>query len=217
MKDLYNFLDQLAENNNREWFAAHKAEYERLRAIWISDLQKLIDCMAIYDRSLAHVEAKDCLYRIYRDTRFSPDKTPYKTYFSALITPTGRHSDRAGYYIHVGHEESVIYAGYWCSDNKILKKLRKAIIDNVEEFRQITETPDILKYFPHWYGPQLKTAPSGYARNHPDIDLLRLTQYGKEMTLPRKFFTTAGWQQKVAERLELLKPLIDFLNYSIDE
>jgi len=114
MKELFSYLDALAANNNREWFAAHKTQYERLRARWIEDVQRLIDLMSAYDMSLAHVQARDCLYRIYRDTRFSLDKTPYKTYFSALISPTGRHCDRACYYFHVGADECAIYSGVWC-------------------------------------------------------------------------------------------------------
>lgn len=217
MKELYDFIDRLAENNNREWFAANKPEYERVRTGWIKELQTLIDKLAVYDTSLAHLDAKDCLYRIYRDTRFSPDKTPYKTYFSALLTPIGRRGDRAGYYIHIGHEESILCGGYWCCDNKVLKKLRKAVIDNVDEFREITETEGVLRYYPEWYGPKLKTAPSGYDRNHPDIDLLRLMHFAKETSMPREFFCTAGWQNKAAEILALLKPLNDFINYSLNE
>lgn len=217
MTELYAFLDELAVNNNREWFAAHKAEYERLRRGWTAEVQKLIDLMAQYDHSLAYVDAKDCLYRIYRDTRFSPDKTPYKSYFSALISPTGRHCDRACYYIHIGAEESAIYGGVWCPESKMLKKLRRAIVDNVEEFRSITETPEIEREFPGWYGTKLKTAPKGYDRDHPDIDLLRLTEYGKGHLFDRSFFDRDNWQQDVADLFALLKPMNDFLNYSIDE
>ena len=217
MKALYAFLQNLADNNNRTWFGEHKEYYDRLRAWWIGQLQILIDRMAMFDPSLAHVQARDCLYRIYRDTRFSPDKTPYKTYFSALISPTGRHCDRACYYFHQGVDESALYAGVWCPEPRMLRKLRKAIIDNVDEFRAITETPDIERHFPGWYGNQLKTAPKGYDRNHPDIDLLRLTEYGKCCELPRDFFFDPGWQEKAAHLYYLLKPMNDFLNYSIDE
>lgn len=217
MTDLFSFLERLAQNNNREWFNANKPEYERLRAQWIADVQKILDILSMSDPSLAHVEAKDCLYRIYRDTRFSPDKTPYKTYFSALLSSTGRHCDRACFYVHVGVEECAIYSGVWCPESKMLRKLRKAIVDNVDEFREITETPEIEKYFPGWWGRQLKTAPKGYDRDHPDIDLLRLTEYGKCCNLDRSFFDRPDWHGEIARRLALLKPMNDFLNYSIDE
>ena len=94
MQELYTFLGELAQNNNRVWFAQNKERYDRLRAWWIGQLQILIDKMALFDHSLAHVQAKDCLYRIYRDTRFSPDKTPYKhtsphSYRQQAVTATG--------------------------------------------------------------------------------------------------------------------------------
>lgn len=96
---LFDFLERLAANNSREWFAENKAEYLSLRDEWLGDVQRLINALAVYEPALAHVQARDCAYRIYRDTRFSADKTPLKTYFSALISPTGRHSERAAYYL----------------------------------------------------------------------------------------------------------------------
>lgn len=217
MTELFNFLERLAANNNREWFAANRPEYELLRASWIDDLQKVIDALGVYDPSIAHIRAKDCLYRIYRDTRFSPDKTPYKTHFSALISPAGRHYDGACYYVHAGVDECAIYGGVWCPEPKVLKKLRKAIVDNIDEFREITEQPEVEKYFHGWWGRKLKTAPKGYSPDHPDIDLLRLTEYGKCCRLDRDFFNQPDWQEAMARRLAVLKPMNDFLNYSIDE
>lgn len=217
MKEPYIFLNELAANNNREWFNRNKPRYEQVRSEWLEGVQRLIDCLAYSEPSLAHVSARDCAYRIYRDTRFSHDKTPYKTYFSALISPTGRHCDRACYYFHQGADETVIYSGLWCPEPKILKKVRRAIIDNVEEFREITETPEIQELYPGWYGPQLKTAPKGYDRNHPHIDLLRLTEYGKCHPLDPSIFDDPEWPRKVADLLLVLKPMNDFLNYSIDE
>lgn len=217
MKRVYDFLERLAANNDREWFAANRAEYDSVRAFWLCKVQELINELAVNDPSLRSLSAADCAYRIYRDTRFSNDKTPYKTYFSALISPTGRHCDRACHYFHIGADETALYSGLWCPEPKVLKKVRKAIIDNVEEFRSVTETPEIEKYFPGWYGRQLKTAPKGYDRNHPDIDLLRLTEYGKMCALDRSFFERPDWVAEAGRRLELLKPMDEFLNYSIDE
>lgn len=217
MYDILDFLKRLAANNDRPWFAAHKDEYERLRAYWFTEVQRIIDALAVNDPTLRHVEAHDCAYRIYRDTRFSPDKTPYKTYFSSLISPRGRHYDGACYYIHFGIDEKALYGGLWSPESKVLKKVRKAIIDNVDEFRSIVETPEVLAAYPGWWGPKLKTVPKGYDRNHPDIDLLRLTEYGRCHELDMSFFDNPDWPEKAAGFLELLKPMNDFLNYSIEE
>ena len=216
-KQLFDFLTRLAENNDRSWFAANRAEFDALRAQWIDNVQRIVNALAVDDPSLRGVRASDCVYRIYRDTRFSHDKSPFKTYFSALISPTGRHCDRACYYVHVGVEECAVYGGVWSPEASVLKKLRRAIVDNVEEFREITETPEIEALYPGWYGRKLKTAPKGYDRDHPDIDLLRLTEYGKCHELDRAFFDAADWPEKVASMLRILKPMNDFLNYSIDE
>lgn len=216
-RQLFDFLTRLAENNDRPWFAANRAEFDALRAQWIDSVQRIVNALAVDDPSLRGVRATDCVYRIYRDTRFSHDKSPFKTYFSALISPTGRHCDRACYYVHVGVEECAVYGGVWSPEAPVLKKLRRAIVDNIEEFREITETPEIKALYPGWYGRKLKTAPKGYDRDHPDIDLLRLTEYGKCHELDRAFFDTPDWPEKVASMLRILKPMNDFLNYSIDE
>lgn len=214
---LFDFLTRLNENNNRPWFAGHKTEFDALRAEWIADVQRIINAMAAEEPSLRGVSAADCVYRIYRDTRFSNDKTPYKTYFSALISPTGRHCDRACWYVHVGLEECALYGGIWCPEGPILKKLRKAIVDNIDEFHEATGTPEIEALFPGWWGRKLKTAPKGYERDHPQIELLRLTEYGKMHALGRDFFNAPDWPEQAAAMMLKLKPMNDFLNYSIDE
>ena len=89
MSRLFDFLNRLAMNNNREWFHQNKAEFDELRTLWLNDVQRLINLMAEYDESLKSVDAKDCVYRIYRDIRFSPNKLPYKTYFSTVVAQGG--------------------------------------------------------------------------------------------------------------------------------
>jgi len=216
-RQLFDFLTNLAANNDRTWFAAHRAEYDALRSEWLGNIQRIINALAVGEPALRGVQASDCAYRIYRDTRFSLDKSPFKTYFSALISPTGRHGYKACYYVHIGANECAIYGGLWCPEAPLLKKLRRAIIDNIDEFREITESPEVEALYPGWYGRKLKTAPKGYDRNHPYIDLLRLTEYGKEHKLDRAFFDAPDWPEKIAAMLQVLKPLNDFLNYSIDE
>lgn len=214
---LFDFLEALAANNNRVWFAEHRAEYDILRTDWLEKLQRVINAMAVEEKSLRHVNAADCTYRIYRDTRFSKDKAPFKTHFGALISATGRHSERACWYLHLGIDECFIWGGMWSKSGKDIRKVRKAIVDNIEEFRSIIENKEMLAEFPQWYGRVLKTAPQGYDRNHPDIDLLRLTEYSRWCALEREFFDTPNWPEQVANKALLLKPLNDFINYSLDE
>jgi len=217
----YPFLEALAANNDRSWFAAHKSEYELLRAQWTSQIQRLIDAMAsTYAPELAGLEAGKCIYRIYRDIRFSNDKSPFKTYFSALISPRGRHFDGACFYVHLGNAafaENGLYGGIWSPETPVLRKLRKAIVDNSEEFHGIIDAPALNRLFPGWCGERLKTIPKGYDKNHPEAEILRLKEYGRFHPCTREFFESPDWPERAAGIFEVLRPLNDFLNYSIDE
>lgn len=218
MPRLRDFLQQVARNNNREWFAAHKEEYTELRELWLADVQRLINAMCAFEPRMAGATARSCAYRFYRDTRFSPDKSPLKTFFSASFSPYGRNSMHAGYYLHTGiNADSGLWGGLWCPPPDMLRKLRRAIVDNSEEFNEIISAPGLLKLFPGWTGEKLKTAPKGWDRAHPQIELLRLKDYGKFHRCTPRFFDSADWPERSAELFGVLKPLVDFLNYSIDE
>lgn len=215
---LFKYLRQLAANNNREWFAEHRAEFDDLRAQWLDDLQRLINAMGASDPRLLGISPRKAAFRIYRDTRFSLDKTPYKTYFSAQLTPGGGNVHTAGYYIHVSADaDAGLYGGIWQPESAVLKKLRRAIVDNIEEFEEIISNPQMLRYFPEWTGQQLKTVPKGYDRNHPQAHLLRLKDIGRFDATGPDFFLDSAWPEKAAERLLLLRPLLDFIDYSITE
>lgn len=218
--ELYDFLDELKANNNRQWFEEHRATYERLREQWLDDLDRLIGLMSRWDPELASQTGRGSAYRIYRDTRFSKDKTPYKTYFSAAICRGGRKSPYAGYYIELGdaniHYQG-LYGGIWCPQPATLRKLRHAIVDNIEEWEAIVNSPDMLGQWPGWCSSTLKTIPKGWDRNHPQAEYLRMTNYGKFINCQRSFFLDPQWPEHAAERFRTLSPMINFINYSIDE
>ena len=220
MADLFDFFGEVRDNNDRAWFACHKERYLDLRAQWLADVDRLIAAMTAFEPALAGQTAKSCAYRFYRDTRFSTDKSPFKTYFSAAFTDRGRKAVRAGYYLQTGlpgeYTDTGIYAGIWCPDAPLLKRLRKDIVDNVDEFRGIVESPEMTAVFPQWAGETLKTMPKGWDRNHPDADLLRRKDYGRFAPLSRKFFLDPSWPEKTAEMFAAAAPMVRFLNYSID-
>lgn len=219
MTDLYKFLGELAENNNRPWFEANRPRYQQLRDQWLSELDRMIQAMAQWDPAIGRQTARQAAYRIYRDTRFSLDKTPYKTYFSAAMGPYGRSSGRAGYYLQHGNASFArqgLYVGLWEVTTATLNKIRRAIVDNLEEWQQIVENPQARGDF-QWCSDQLKTIPKGWPRNHPQAHYLRMTNYGLYLPLPDSFFARPDWPERAAELLRPLKPLVYFLNYSIDE
>lgn len=219
MKGIYDFLDRIAANNNRQWFADNNSEYQDLRAQWIEDIDRLIACMSLWQPDFSRQAGRDAVYRFARDTRFSPDKSPYKTFFSAAISPYGRKTERAAYYLQVDarREENGLYGGMYCLDSRMLAKLRHAIVDNCEEFEEIVNAPDLCRLYPGWLGEVLRTAPKGWPKDHPQIEYLRLKCYGKFHRCDRRYFESDRWYEKASEDFRVLKPLIDFLNYSYDE
>lgn len=220
---LFRFLRELDANNNREWFQANKTRYEELRARWIEDLDKLIAAISVWNPAMASQTAKTAAYRIYRDTRFSLDKTPYKTYFSAALCPQGRKAVMAGYYLHIGPEvesntfNSGVYGGLWNPDAAMLKKMRHAIVDNIEEWEEIVHDKRVEAIYRGWCGDTLKTIPKGWDRDHPQAGYLRLKSYGKFHHLDEKFFNNPAWPELTAELLRPLQPMLDFINYSLTE
>ena len=138
--EIIQFLKELQVNNNREWFQANKSRYDVLRKNFIENVQLLIDRIGLFDPEVAGLDAKDCLFRIYRDIRFSPDKTPYKRHFAAYIASCGgRGSERGGYYIHLEPGGCMLSGGVWCPPPALLKMLRKDIYENIEELVEILE------------------------------------------------------------------------------
>lgn len=215
---LYDFLRRLSQNNDRTWFKERKAEYDELRGLWENDLSLLLADMSQWEPGLTSQTPKTAAYRIYRDIRFKEDKSPYKTYFSAYISPYGKNLTRAGYYLQMGPQtDSGLYGGLWFPDSATLKKVRKAMVDNIEEIRTIINSPDMKRVFPEWCGDALKTVPKGYDRNHPDADLLRLKDIGKWLPCDERWFSDPAWPQRASEMFAILQPLVDFLNYSIEE
>ena len=139
---LYDFLRRLAANNDRAWFQANRAEYDELRALWAEDIDRIIRRMTLWEPGMATQTARTAAYRINRDIRFSPDKSPYKTFFSAAFSPFGRKSERAGYYLEMSpfaERHPGVYGGLWCVDRPVLNKLRHAIIDNIRSEEHTSE------------------------------------------------------------------------------
>lgn len=214
---IFRFLKELSANNNREWFNEHKEDYKRAQLEFELLLTSVIERIAAFDDSVKGIQAKDCTYRIYRDTRFSPDKTPYKRHFGGYINAKGKKSDHCGYYVHIENGNCMLAGGSLCLEPKILKAVRQSVYDNIDEFREIVEDPAFKKYFPVIGETHLKTAPKGFPKDFPYMDYLKCKEYTCTCYVPDEMFLAPDFLDKTEDVFRQLKRFADFTNYTIDD
>lgn len=225
---ILDFLGQVARNNNRTWFNEHKpfyleakAEFERLVA---DALLRLVQI----DSTIAHLKVSDTTYRFYRDTRFSPDKSPYKRHLGAYISAHGKKALHGGYYIHLEPGHCMLATGnYWLPTN-ILTATRNEIMANRERWDECVRNPRFLQLFgiPGEHQPEdergfglalLKTAPAGFPREDEHIQYLRMKDYCAWTVIDDDFFTHDGCLDRLADIFATAKPMMDFMNAVIDD
>lgn len=214
---IFRFLKDVAAHNDREWFAAHRAQYEEARAVFEEMVGRLIPRIAVFDGSVAHLAVKDCTYRFYRDTRFSEDKSPYKRHFGAYVNACGKKSWHSGYYIHLQPGGCMLAGGAWCLPPKTLKAVRQSVVDEIDEFRSIVEADDFKAAFPVIGETRLKTLPKGFPKDFLYPDYIRPKDYSVCHAVDDDFFRGPDWLERTARVFQLMKPYNDFINYTIDE
>ncbi len=211
------FLELLKENNNRPWFAEHKEEYNEIRKQCLAEIDTLISEIAHFDAHLVGVTAQQCVYRIYRDIRFSADKSPFKTHFGIVLAHGGKKCKEAGYYLHIEPGECFICSGVWFPEPSVLKFLRRNIYDNLDEFLEILNEPSFKKQFPGLVGDSLKTLPKGYPKDCQGAEIIKMKEFLVQKKYKNSTFETENWQKSVVKDIRLLKPFNDFLNYAFEE
>ncbi len=209
------FLRQLSIHNDRPWFKARKEHYDELRGAWEQDMERLIALVADFFPEVRGLAVRDSVYRIYRDIRFSHDKSPYKTYFSGVIGKGGRHTVRSSYYVHMGVEEMMLCGGIWWPEKPVLNQLRSLIDAEAQEFLDIVGHPDVTSRY-EWMSQSLKSMPQGYPKDHPMAKYLKMKEYLMVKRVDEAYFDCEDWVERVASDLQPLKPLHDFLNYVFD-
>ncbi len=177
MEKVVQFLKELSENNNREWFNDNRVRYHESKDKILFLIDVLINEIKVFDPEIAGVNPKDCMYRIFRDVRFSKDKRPYKTNFGAFIAKGGRKSIYPGYFFHIEEKESFFGGGVYMPQPGPLKAIRNFIAENGTEFLDIMNEPDFKKIYPEMYDHQLKTAPRGFPKDHEFIGLLKYKSF----------------------------------------
>lgn len=217
MKEVIDFLTELSENNNREWFQQNKGRYQNLRAWHESLVEKIKNDIAEFDPLAASAQAKDCIFRIYRDVRFSKDKSPYKNHFGAYIAFGGAKSERAGYYLHISPGNSFMGGGIYQPSAELLKKIRTEIYFNAGEFKEIITTSAFTSEFNGLYEDKLTRPPKDFNADFKDIELLKYKSYFVDKPLSDKEILSVKLVNNLVKSYRVLAPLNAFLNKAFDQ
>jgi uncharacterized protein (TIGR02453 family) len=213
------FLKDLKKNNNKPWFDLHRKEYEAAKNDFVNFIQQVIDKHSKNDKTISNIKAKDCLFRINRDIRFSKDKSPYKSNFGASINKGGRKAmNSAGYYFHLEPGQLFVGGGIYQPMPDELNKVRQELDYCFDEFKKIIAA----KRFKSIYGDLdkskeflLSRVPKGYEADNPAAEYLKLKSYIAMVKLSDKDVVSKDLLKKTVEAFETLQPLINFINRSI--
>lgn len=206
---LFAFLEELKKNNSREWFLMHKERYETLKNRTIPFYKQVEELLSISD-DINPFHA----YRIYRDVRFSADKTPYKTHFSASFSRKTA-ALRGGYYLHLEPNNIFIACGFWNPNKEDLFRIRKEIELEYNEFEEILKGKELQEHFGVLQGEQLKTAPKGFNKEHRAINYLRFKQF----LLVKKFEQTEAvsvdFSARIVTAFISARPFLDYMSNAL--
>lgn len=206
-KEALKFLEQLKRNNNRDWFNEHKPKFKTLEQE-VKEFYTEVETLLNQHDKIQKTKA----YRIYRDIRFSKDKTPYKTHFAANFQRQ-KPALRGGYYVHLAAgNKSMVGAGFWKPHKDDLKRVREEWALDADEIREILNQKDFIKYWGNMKGKTLKTAPRGFDRNHPDIDLINHKQWVFAHYFEDKEVLADDFALKVNVYFKKIRPFFDYMS-----
>ncbi len=214
------------------WYQAHKAEYELVRKSFMADIDRFILTLAKIDPSISHLTAKDTMYRFNRDTRFSPDKSPYKRHFGAYVAAHGKKALHGGYYVHVQPGQCMLCAGaYWLPTN-ILTSVRNEIMGNEQDWLRAVENERFVELFGHvgegqWSDDNpspkgfgislLKKGPKDFPKDYELMRYLKMKDFCAWHKVDDAFFASDGWVDEAVKLLNVAKPMMDFVNGVVDD
>lgn len=214
--DTFKFLSELAQNNERDWFDENRSRYQDAKADVIQLIsgvqQQLTDTLP----ELALQPAKDTLFRIFRDVRFSKDKTPYKKHFGAYLSQGGRKWEGAGIYLHVEPGNSFLSAGMWEPQPALLKAVRQELDYNWEEWQGIIGQAAFKKHFKQWEDTDRKITPRGYEANNPAIEFIKRKSIIATMPVSEVMLQKSGVEKVLSGSIRSAVPLLSFLNRAFD-
>ena len=211
-----NFIKDVAEHNNREWFADNKDRYETAKTDVLALVEQLIPKLAAIDPEFSiDTPAKKCLMRIYRDVRFSKNKDPYKNNYGISFNTKAKGIPDPGYYLHIQPGECFFAAGFWMPEAPVLKKIREEIDYNTSEFLDIIQAKPFSSLFQLEQTDKLKNAPKGYEIDHPQIELLKLKSFIALTPLKDQDFLKSGIVAQLTKAFEGVYPFVQFLRNAV--
>jgi|TARA_R110000868_G_scaffold32185_3_gene117382 uncharacterized protein (TIGR02453 family) len=205
-QEVFNFLKDLEKNNNRDWFEKNKVAFKKQEKAVKGFLNTVLDKLKAHDE----IE-KLKMFRIYRDVRFSKDKTPYKSHLAGSFTRAGAKL-RGGYYVHIKSGDSFIATGFWEPNKEDLFRIRKELELDAEEFRSVINAPKFKKIWGEIQGDELKTAPKGFDKEHQDIDLIKMKQFIFIRKFTDKEVLSADFADKIDESFKAIRPYFDLMS-----
>lgn len=205
-KSTLEFLTQLKENNNREWFTENKKRFDSEQKTTKTFFTQILTDLEKID-SIEKMQ----MHRIYRDIRFSKDKTPYKNHFSVSFDRT-KPLLRGGMYLHIENDASFVGGGFWEPNNEDLFRIRKEIELDASDLKEIITDKTFVSYFGTLEGEELKTAPKGFDKTHPDIELIRKKQFVIRRKFSNKEVLSPNFQEEVLATFKAMRPFFDYMS-----
>jgi len=213
MKTILSFLKAIKSNNNKEWFDANKEKYLEAKAEYEVFIDSLLKGIHKFDKKISSdLKGKDCTFRIYKDVRFSKDKTPYKSNFGASINPGGKKSLVAGYYLHIEPGASFLAGGVYMPEPEMLNAIRQEIDYNSAAFLKILKSAGFKKYFKGLdEDGKLKTAPKGFEKDHPQVEILKNKHFVVSYPLSDKQLEDKSLESTILSGFKAMHPFLEYL------
>ena len=218
MKEVIDFFRRLHDNNDRAWFDAHRTEWAHVKGYFAAFTEQLIAGIAEFDPTVRGLRVQDCTYRIARDTRFSPDKSPYKTYIGAYIAPKGKKSGFAGYYFHIEPccdslvWSNLLSAGLYCPEPVVLRSVREEILDNGAEIAAAIRK---TKGFAIVEENKLKRVPTGFPADSEYAEMLKLKDFYIAKKITEEFLLSDDLLERTLAEFRRTQPFIAILNRAV--
>lgn len=212
------FLKALKQNNNKAWFEMHKKNYDEARTAFIQSVENIIPLLAKIDRAMENLTARECIFRINRDVRFSKDKRPYKHNMSAYFNRAGKKGTGAGYYLHIEPGASFVAAGIWMPLTEELFKIRQEIDYNFKEWKKINDNKNFIAQFVNGIDKNnsLVRPPKGYQVENDAIEFLKLKSFVVSRVFSDADILSVNFEKELCKSFSASKPMIDFINRGLD-